>query len=131
MANLPFVDQSVDVIVDIYSPANYAEFKQVLKPDGLLIKVVPTAAHVQELRELAGDQLQSKEYSNQRLLDLFEEHFQILSRQEVTTRHTLTPDAQEALVQMTPLLFYVDKTRLQQPLAQVTISGEIVVGRAK
>lgn len=54
LANLPIADQSVAVIMNILSPANYQEFKRVLVDDGLIIKVVPRSDYLAELREAIG-----------------------------------------------------------------------------
>ncbi|MCC9854316.1 methyltransferase domain-containing protein, partial [Streptococcus agalactiae] len=71
LANLPIQDSSIDIILDIFSPANYKEFRRVLSDDGILVKVVPVAEHVQELREKASQYLKQKDYSNQKILDHF------------------------------------------------------------
>ncbi|MDE7537859.1 methyltransferase domain-containing protein, partial [Streptococcus agalactiae] len=63
LANLPIQDSSIDIILDIFSPANYKEFRRVLSDDGILVKVVPVAEHVQELREKASQYLKQKDYS--------------------------------------------------------------------
>ena len=47
LARLPIKDASMDILLDIFSPANYGEFKRVLKENGLLIKVIPTENHLQ------------------------------------------------------------------------------------
>jgi len=48
---LPVRDAVVDVILDVFAPRNAAEFARVLRPGGRAIVVVPTRAHVRELRE--------------------------------------------------------------------------------
>ncbi len=47
---LPLRDGVVDVALNVFAPRNAAEFARVLKPHGRLIVVVPTDAHLQELR---------------------------------------------------------------------------------
>ncbi len=61
LANLPIQDSSIDIILDIFSPANYKEFRRVLSDDGILVKVVPVAEHVQELREKASQYLKQED----------------------------------------------------------------------
>ena len=41
LARLPIKDASMDILLDIFSPANYGEFRRVLSKDGILIKVIP------------------------------------------------------------------------------------------
>ncbi|GAA1755883.1 methyltransferase domain-containing protein [Agromyces humatus] len=47
---LPLRDGVVDVVLNVFAPRNAVEYARVLKPGGVLIVVVPTAAHLQEIR---------------------------------------------------------------------------------
>ena len=47
LAHLPIQSKSMEVILDIFSPANYAEFERVLEMEGVIIKVVPTSSHLE------------------------------------------------------------------------------------
>ena len=67
LAHLPIQSKSMEVILDIFSPANYAEFERVLKDEGIIIKVVPTSSHLKEIRQLAQDQLTKQSYSNKEI----------------------------------------------------------------
>ncbi|MBA5735303.1 rRNA (guanine-N1)-methyltransferase, partial [Escherichia coli] len=51
LANCPNQAETADVILNILSPSNYVEFKRLLKKDGFLLKVVPEANYLRELRE--------------------------------------------------------------------------------
>ena len=64
LARLPIKDSSMDILLDIFSPANYGEFRRVLSKDGILIKVIPTENHLKEIRQMIQDQLTKKDYSN-------------------------------------------------------------------
>lgn len=112
LANLPIQDSSIDIILDIFSPANYKEFRRVLSDDGILVKVVPVAEHVQELREKASQYLKQKDYSNQKILDHFRENFEIISEQKVVQSYNCSQQERQAFIDMTPLLFSVDKTTI-------------------
>ena len=105
LAHLPVQEQSMDVLLDIFSPANYHEFQRVLKKEGLIIKVIPTENHLKEIRQ----DLDKKDYSNQDIIQHFQKHFTILSRKTVETTHPLHSEEKTALLQMTPLLFHVEK----------------------
>ena len=60
LASLPIKDASMDILLDIFSPANYGEFRRVLFKDGILIKVIPTKNHLKEIRQKVQDQLTNK-----------------------------------------------------------------------
>ena len=130
LARLPLLDQSMDLLLDIFSPANYQEFKRVLAPDGRLIKVIPTASHLQEIRQKVKEHLDQADYSNEQIIRHFSDHFtveQSIHRQET---FELTPALREALLSMTPLLFHVDASQIDwSDLTHITISATILVGR--
>ena len=130
LARLPIKDASMDILLDIFSPANYGEFRRVLSKDGILIKVIPTKNHLKEIRQKVQDQLTKKDYSNQDIKNHFQEHFTILSSQTASLTKTITADQLQALLSMTPLLFHVDQTKIDwSQLTEITIEAEILVGK--
>lgn len=131
LARLPIKDANMDILLDIFSPANYGEFRRVLSKDGILIKVIPTENHLKEIRQRVQDQLTNKEYSNQDIKEHFQEHFTILSSQTASLTKTITAEQLQALLSMTPLLFHVDQTKIDwSQLTEITIEAEILVGKA-
>ena len=131
LARLPIKDASMDILLDIFSPANYGEFRRVLSKDGILIKVIPTKNHLKEIRQKVQDQLTNKDYSNQDIKEHFQEHFTILSNQTASLTKTITADQLQALLSMTPLLFHVDQSKIDwRQLTEITIEAEILVGKA-
>lgn len=131
LARLPIKDASMDILLDIFSPANYGEFRRVLSKDGILIKVIPTENHLKEIRQRVQDQLTNKEYSNQDIKEHFQEHFTILSSQSASLTKTITAEQLQALLIMTPLLFHVDQSKIDwSQLTEITIEAEILVGKA-
>ena len=130
LARLPIKDASMDILLDIFSPANYGEFRRVLSKDGILIKVIPTENHLKEIRQRIQNQLTKKDYSNQDIKNHFQEHFTILSSQTASLTKTITTEQLQALLSMTPLLFHVDQTKIDwSQLTEITIEAEILVGR--
>ena len=130
LARLPIKDASMDILLDIFSPANYGEFHRVLSKDGILIKVIPTKNHLKEIRQKVQDQLTNKDYSNQDIKEHFQERFTILSSQTASLTKTITADQLQALLSMTPLLFHIDQTKIDwSQLTEITIEAEILVGK--
>ena len=132
LARLPIKDASMDILLDIFSPANYGEFRRVLSQNGILIKVVPTENHLKEIRQMVQDHLTKKDYSNQDIKEHFQEHFTIQSSQIASLTKPITPEQRQALLSMTPLLFHVDQTKIDwSQLTAITIEAEILVGKAE
>ena len=131
LARLPIKDTSMDILLDIFSPANYGEFRRVLSKDGILIKAIPTENHLKEIRQMVQNQLTKKDYSNQDIKEHFQEHFSIQSSQIASLTKSITAEQRQALISMTPLLFHVDQSKIDwSQLTEITIEAEILVGKA-
>ena len=132
LARLPIKDASMGILLDIFSPAHYGEFRRVLSKNGILIKVIPTENHLKEIRQKIQDQLTKKDYSNQDIKDHFQEHFIIQSRQIASLTKPISAEQRQALLSMTPLLFHVDQSKIDwSQLTEVTIEAEILVGKVR
>ena len=130
LAKLPLQDASMDIILDIFSPANYQEFRRVMSDNALLIKVIPTEHHLKEIRQRVQGQLTKKDYSNQDIKKHFQEHFNIQSSQTASLTKPITAEQRQALLSMTPLLFHVDQSKIDwSQLTEITIEAEILVGK--
>ena len=130
LARLPIKDTSMDILLDIFSPANYGEFRRVLSQNGILIKIIPTENHLKEIRQMVQDQLTKKDYSNQDIKEHFQEHFSIQSSQTASLTKPITAEQRQALLSMTPLLFHVDQSKIDwSQLTEITIEAEILVGK--
>ena len=131
LARLPIKNASMDILLDIFSPANYGEFRRVLSQNGILMKVVPTENHLKEIRQMVQEQLTKKDYSNQDIKEHFQEHFRIQSSQIASLTKPITAEQRQALLSMTPLLFHVDQSKIDwSQLTEITIEAEILVGKA-
>ena len=131
LARLPIKDASMDMLLDIFSPANYGEFQRVLSKDGILIKVIPTENHLKEIRQIVQDHLTNKDYSNLDIKEHFQEHFSIQASQIASLTKSITAEQRQALLSMTPLLFHVDQSKIDwSQLTEITIEAEILVGKA-
>ena len=131
LARLPIKDASMDILLDIFSPANYGEFRRVLSKDGILIKVIPTKNHLKEIRQRVQDQLTNKDYSNQDIKNHFQNNFTILSSKTTSLTKPITAEQLQALLSMTPLLFHIDQSKIDwSQLTEITIEAEILVGKA-
>ena len=130
LAAIPVQTGAAACVLNVFSPANYAEFARVLRPGGYVVKAVPTERHLQELRAAAGTQLAHDNYSNERVLRHFEERCELVVRRRAGATFALEPDVADALTAMTPLFFHVDAARVNMAAVQeVTVEADILVGR--
>lgn len=135
LVHTPFQADQFDVILNILSPANNAEFKRLLTLDGIIIKVVPSGNYLREIREyLFKDQLQET-YSNTDVVEHFSKNFELIDKVDVTYRKHLHQSALAALIKMTPLTW--DMTAEQADYfktlgdTEITVDLEILVGRKR
>jgi len=131
LTQLPIKDASMNILLDIFSPANYGEFRRVLSKDGILIKVIPTENHLKEIRQMVQDHLTKKDYSNQDIKEHFQKHFSTQSSQIASLTKSITTEQRQALLSMPPLLFHVNQSKIDwSQLTEITIEAEILVGKA-
>ena len=132
LSRLPLKDGSMAAILNILSPANYPEFGRVLRPGGAVLKVVPGERYLQEVRALVKDRLRSESYSNERVVRLFEERFDLSDSREICSTYRLTSEQAVDLIAMTPLTQGIEKEQLNlTALDSVTIHLHILAGRPR
>jgi len=130
MTPITLKNASVDCVLNIFSPANYSEFLRVLSDDGYIIKVVPAKNHLKELRDIAKEHLSAQDYSNEEVIEHFQNHFKIIKRKEISATYKVSDKERDNFVNMTPLLFHVEKESLNlRAIENITIQAEIIVGK--
>lgn len=128
LARIPLQDHSLDVILNILTPANYQEFLRVLRPGGLLFKVVPGTNYLREIRECLSGCLQSGAYSNERVLSHLEDSMHISQRKKIRYQLPVTPSQRDSFLQMTPMLFNVPLSELSQLyFSEITIDLDLII----
>ena len=119
--HLPLMDESVDVLLNVFSPLALEEFERVLKPGGIFVYVVPSAAHLWEMKQV----LYETPYKNEvRRDDL--EHFTLTEIRRVTDTVTITDPAHiRALFAMTPYYWKTAAADRDRLYAQTALQTEI------
>lgn len=131
LANIPLADNSIDCILNVYTPANYHEFKRVLKPGGRLIKAVPGSRHFGELRTLLAANIKSDDYSNDLVLDHFEEVMGAARKRRATMTSQVPRELAQDLITMSPIAFGLDKGSVNtEALTEITVDAEILVAES-
>ena len=133
MTNIPLQTGTMDAVLDAFSPAHYGEYARVLKPDGLLLKIVPAPEHLHELRQIAKEQLSHAAYESGADVEArFAAGFRLLETREVSRTLPLDAETRAHLVRMTPLLFGVDVSTLPlASLTEITIAARLLIGRVR
>lgn len=132
LTNLPFADNSFTTILNIFSPSNYQEFQRVLQPGGRLLKVVPGAGYLRELRQaFYPDDQEKQSYSNQPVLDKFRESYPEAEIKELNYVFPIPEERRLDLLEMSPLEWAADPAIKEQlmaaPLSEITIDLILLV----
>ena len=102
---LPAADNSVDILLNCFSPLAIGEFRRVLKPGGVFLYVVPAADHLWELKKVLYD----RPYPNEEKETPYE-GFAYEAIVPVDQRITLESQSDiHALFQMTPYYWKTPK----------------------
>ena len=95
---LPFEDESADIVLNIFAPCAYPEFNRVLKRSGYLVKVVPMSEHLWELKKAIYEEpyKNKPEIKNDKLFSLVEckelkNEITIESKDDIYNLFTMTP----------------------------------------
>ena len=129
LAAIPLADGCCDAVLDIFTPANYAQFKRVLRPGGVLIKLAPRAGYLAQLRQAAGDRLRRTDYDGGDVERYAGAHMRMIERRAIT--YTVPVDGALAahLARMTPMLAGVDVDALDlSGVREITIDETMYVG---
>ena len=104
--DIPMMDASCDVILNIFAPLSNKEYMRLVKEGGYLIKVDPHHKHLKEMKDFLYDEV----YENE-VLDLDVEGFTLMDYKEVTYKMSLDNTSISSLFKMTP---YYYKTKIEK-----------------
>lgn len=135
LAQTPLNDHTVDVMLNILSPSNYEEFNRLLKDDGIIIKIIPRKEYLKELRHYFYGKSEKKDYSNEKVIELFHDNFDVIDKSAIHYTSTLDESTLRALVKMTPLTWGVEDEKvaqfLQKGISDITVDLDMMIGRKK
>ncbi len=132
LKNIPMQDNACDAVLDIFTPANYAEFGRVLKKDGVLIKLAPRSGYLKELRALAGDKLRHQAYDDSDVQRYAQERMNVLEQRTITYTLPVSEELAGHLARMTPMLAGIDVSALDlRAITQITIDETMYVGTVR
>lgn len=126
LAHLPYEDDTFDAVVNILSPANERSFRRILKEDGIVIKVVPNAHYLTEVRQAFTGEAA---YDAKETHDHIASKYHIVEKVEIKEEIPFTETDWANLVQMTPLSWHADALTVMEFLEEVgkTVTLDVVV----
>lgn len=110
---LPFMGNSVDVLINIFAPHFESELKRVLKTDGWLVKVVPNTNHLRQLKERL---YEAPLFYEPKKLE--QPYWRLIGEVPLTYDEVMTKEPLENLLKMTPY-FYTTPSKGLEKLKEV------------
>ncbi|HEY4023416.1 MAG TPA: rRNA (guanine-N1)-methyltransferase [Pseudonocardiaceae bacterium] len=108
----PVRDGCAGVVLNVFAPRNGAEFRRVLRADGVLLVVTPGAPHLAELGAEFG-LLTVDPDKDRRLAASLDDHFTAAARETLTVPLTLTAKDAAHLVRMGPSAHHLTDDQLR------------------
>jgi 23S rRNA (guanine745-N1)-methyltransferase len=113
---LPVVDGSAQLMLNVFAPRNAAEMARVLAPDGRLLVVTPNQGHLAELVDVLG-MVSVDEEKERRLEESLAGEFDRAGGEVIEETMALDRSAVEQLVLMTPSARHLNYRELLQKIA--------------
>jgi len=117
---LPLVDGAAAAVLNVFAPRNGAEFRRVLRPDGVLLVVTPAAGHLRELISAYG-MIGVDPDKEQRVRGSLDDYFQIKWTKIHQKQLTLSAAEAATLIGMTPSAHH----GASAPDGDVTVTAEV------
>ena len=100
-----------------------------MSDQGLIFKVIPHEDHLKEFRQLLPE---AQAYSNQDVLEHFQESCELLERVTIAKTWSMPSEHVQTFAEMTPLFFHTNKDTLDlTSVTQLTVAGELLIGRIR
>lgn len=117
--NIPLVDNSQDIVLQVFAPSCAKEYARILKANGFVITVDPAPKHLFELKEMV---YEKPEYHQESKLSL--NGFELSDQHKLKFKVELeSSEMRLALLQMTPFFWKTNeeqKTNIKNHLSSVT-----------
>ena len=99
LRRLPFADGAFTAVLDVLTPAGYEEFRRVLAPEGVLVKVYPGSGYLKELRAARG----MPPYEEGEVDGYLRSRTAVAAERRITDLRSVSPELWRDFVWMTPL----------------------------
>ena len=134
VTQMPFQNDSIDILLNIFSPSHYEEMSRVLNKEGLIIKVIPESGYLKEMREIFyQDNIEKQSYSNENVYEKFKKDVDLISEERLTYTFPVIHKDYEDVLKMSPIHWGATSEAKayakKHPFKELTIDVKILVGK--
>ncbi len=127
--DLTIADNSVDIIINVFSPIHLEEVQRVLKPGGIYIKVIPSGNHMKEIASLVYETFTPHQSDIESDINEIPD-FKILKVEDLQKEILLNPEDLRSFIFMTPYLYRFSESQLESlKELSVTTSFKIITAQ--
>lgn len=130
LVNIPLKADCVDVLFNIFTPANYQSFNRILREDGIMVKVIPGIEYLKELRNAVGEKIKKQNDDEEQVIDYLSQYMEIVEKKKVYYKVKVDFEQMRSWARMTPMttnILIEEETLL--PIKHITIDVIICVCR--
>ncbi|MFC4736074.1 methyltransferase domain-containing protein [Bacillus daqingensis] len=99
ITSIPLRNNTVDLLLNLFSPASYQEFKRAAGESGLVVKAIPGPRYLKEIRQLTGE----KAYSSEEVEEGFFTAFPTGEADHLQAEWSVPANLKQDVLRMTPL----------------------------
>ncbi len=130
LTNVPLQSGVADVILDIFTPSNYAEFARLLAQEGRLIKVIPGEKYLGELREAIWSGQDRPTYSPRPVAEYLGKRMKLERQLSLRYERAVDADALAHFLRMSPMMFGRQPGQVAvEGIASLTFDFTVLIGK--
>jgi 23S rRNA (guanine745-N1)-methyltransferase len=127
--NSPFLNNTLDIVLNIFAPCQLNEVSRLLRPDGLYVKVIPINEHMKEVADMVYKKFSSHSSTIESDIEA-NNNLNIIATQDINQSIVLNSENLKRLISMTPYYYkFTDDQLSQLGEMSITTSFRIIVAQ--
>lgn len=126
-AGLPLADHCLDAVLCVFAPRNPTEFARVLRTDGRVVVVIPSAAHLQQARDRLGLLGVEPDKAGHLAAGFAAAGFRLASQSPLAYQIRCSPQQLTDLVEMGPNAFHAHAPAVEKLQLDVAVQVSVFV----
>lgn len=128
--NPPFLNNTIDIVLNIFAPCELNEVSRLLRPNGLYVKVIPINDHMKEVAEMVYEKFSSHNSNIESEIEA-NPNLHITATMDINQIIELNSENLKQLISMTPYYYKFTDDQLSQLVDKsITSSFRIIVAKS-